>query len=1002
MVEIEIICTNPLESKLQSKNIRNESRSSTSCKTTITSPNSTNNYAPNLNLNPNSKRVHDDVHDDVHLHMHVRTASKGTEKMEKAKEDSCDQHEDRNRIDAIELAALARECASSLIQARYRGYHYRTHRRRRRRQRKKEVEVVPVPVPESVYAESDRALDRDLDCDLVDHSIAVSRERAVKLFNLNIHQTGKSACSDSPGGKQILHTEEKDASSEQSVYTYKYCSVEAETGRSEAKCGAKSEAEVFLDQQQLSKQAEQKEFVESACQTEEPGIKPLPPPPSSPSSRLAMHMDMGTKMEMEKEKEMDIHNKNKRREIISAAYQKVKLKFHTMELDGTEVLTILKAMGLLGPREFESLFQFASSSPSSSFSSSPSSSMLYTYSTNNLCPSSTCSSSSTRRYPISVCESASASTSTSTFESSSESASESALAPLHVHDFESDITSAWKDMTEGAHATTTSASSHKIRNVRIGGSVTIGNGNGNGHGHGNGNRQRRSRFHLNSVESKRAQESLVGIMHVPEDFLEYLINHVGILSYSGPVQSHLLGMLGIDIYIDTRDHDHENGRGRDGDGEDDHHHDHGEGWTILDHLRFYSKKKYGSIHFTRIELACQIVYRVSQWEASFSSCSPLYVDGSTRRRPTTRSLDSKESYDIDASQDVLRMKLKLCEANLRASNLRSEVVQLKEELLKHQEREKQNSNKESIQRVRVEGETSSKSNNSSCYNCVIYNTFIIYHVSLITSTDDSTSLPIPVEAEAKRYTVPSPGHGHGPPPIPPVYDRKSDDTPKKTVSSMVSNIYPTPRRQKKGRRDMNKPPPTLSSSEPKGERKCTKVNTIEIKFDDNSGSEVKQHKKSHHHNIKVTSKHNRSGKQPPTYGVTKKRVSSNTCATRTTNAFKNQKKEGHDSHSHKEKFSQLMKKSKDKRSQVRKVAWKPEATERAKREAHEFSEAPRSTTRTRIYNQDPQRDSDDLFKDRSHRRTNSNSAAIGATKEFEASSTSRFNAILERLRFEDM
>ncbi len=49
-----------------------------------------------------------------------------------------------------------------------------------------------------------------------------------------------------------------------------------------------------------------------------------------------------------------------RRAAIYAAYEEYKNTFDTINLDGTEILNILKAMGSLGPREYDCLFKAAS------------------------------------------------------------------------------------------------------------------------------------------------------------------------------------------------------------------------------------------------------------------------------------------------------------------------------------------------------------------------------------------------------------------------------------------------------------------------------------------------------------------------------------------------------------------------------------------------------------------------------------------------------------------
>ena len=249
-----------------------------------------------------------------------------------------------------------------------------------------------------------------------------------------------------------------------------------------------------------------------------------------------------------------------RRNAISAAYEECKQDFHSINLDGTEVLNILKAMGILGPREYDGLFKVASQNQ---------------YGGGSICHA---------RYPIGITAS--------------------------IQDFETDLIKAWRDMNDKTNR------SHIPMP------------------------KRRTRFCLNSEESKRARDSLQEMMQVPQEFLSFLADNPGVIVYNNGVQNSLLGMIGI-VDGGTRTH--------------------GEELTIVDHLRFHSRAKSGSLHFARLEIAGQLVHRISQWEAT-----PGAV------------LSSDHQIGDDECSKILRAQL--CEANLLVSDLRGEVDRLQEQV----------------------------------------------------------------------------------------------------------------------------------------------------------------------------------------------------------------------------------------------------------------------------------------------------------------------------------
>jgi len=232
-----------------------------------------------------------------------------------------------------------------------------------------------------------------------------------------------------------------------------------------------------------------------------------------------------------------------------------KKNFDTIHIDGCDISNILKAMRLLGPREFEGLYKAVSIQQRQYYNQGH-----------------------RTTYPLRI---------------------------SNAMDFEQDLRKAWVELTESAHQYPSISMPRK-----------------------------RSTFTVNS-ESTRARASVNAMVDIPNEFITLLAENTGVFTYPNPLVSNILALFGI------RDEGRSHVRSE---------------WSIIDFLRAHGKKTENSWERERCNLGIQILQEVARWEASN---------------------DDNGNIHSPSGQNA---QTKLCEANLRISELVSEVENLRMQL----------------------------------------------------------------------------------------------------------------------------------------------------------------------------------------------------------------------------------------------------------------------------------------------------------------------------------
>lgn len=231
-----------------------------------------------------------------------------------------------------------------------------------------------------------------------------------------------------------------------------------------------------------------------------------------------------------------------------------KKKSDTIHIDGCDIANILKAMRLLGPREFEGLYKAVS-----------------------IQQRQYCNQGHRTTYPLRI---------------------------SNAMDFEQDLRKAWVELTESAHQ-------YPISMPR-----------------------KRTKFIVNS-ESTRARASVHAMVDIPNEFISLLAENKGVFTYPNTLVSNILTLFGI--RDDCKSHVRSD-------------------WTIIDFLRAHGKQTENAWERERCNLGIQILQEVARWEASN---------------------DDNGNIHSPSGQNA---QTKLCEANLRMTELVSEVENLRMQL----------------------------------------------------------------------------------------------------------------------------------------------------------------------------------------------------------------------------------------------------------------------------------------------------------------------------------
>jgi|AntRauTorckE5430_2_1112549.scaffolds.fasta_scaffold00888_4 hypothetical protein len=243
---------------------------------------------------------------------------------------------------------------------------------------------------------------------------------------------------------------------------------------------------------------------------------------------------------------------NNRRNKIMGICNSIKNKLD-IHIDGCEVSSILKAMNLLGRREFEGLQKAVSIEQRQYYNQGHRTLYL--------------------------------------------------LRLSNIMDFEKDLKNAWVELTQCAH---------QYPSIQM--------------------PRKRTRFNLNS-ESKRARDSVQGMVDVPKELILLLVENPGVLTYSNALVSNVLAMFGIkDEGSIQRRSD----------------------WTMIDLIRVHAKETGNSWECERCKIGIQILQNVARWEASING-------------------------DVNI-QDVTGDQV---QTNLRVTELLGEVEDLQTQLKKH-------------------------------------------------------------------------------------------------------------------------------------------------------------------------------------------------------------------------------------------------------------------------------------------------------------------------------